>query len=185
MSSNINIQRICQHCNEEFTAHTTVTRYCSHRCNQRAYKAHKRKEKISRAKANNRKIEGNSPDSLNTKAFLTVREVAKLLNCSVRTIYHYITIGHISAYNLGQRLIRVKRTEIDNLFEKKDPIIINKVPSTIEYNINECYTLGEIRMKYGISSSALQQFIKKNKIFIIKRGKYNYIPKKILTELLE
>ncbi len=28
MSSNIKLQRICQHCGNEFTAKTTVTQYC-------------------------------------------------------------------------------------------------------------------------------------------------------------
>ena len=39
MSSNIAIQRICQHCGKEFTARTTVTQYCSDDCAKRAYKA--------------------------------------------------------------------------------------------------------------------------------------------------
>lgn len=41
MSSKIEVQRICQYCKKEFTARTTVTKYCSHKCNQRAYKAKK------------------------------------------------------------------------------------------------------------------------------------------------
>ena len=46
MSSNIEIERICQHCNKDFIAKTTVTRYCSDDCAKRAYKARKRAEKI-------------------------------------------------------------------------------------------------------------------------------------------
>ena len=51
MSSNIRIDKICQHCGEEFVAKTTVTKYCGDVCAKRAYKARKRKEKIQAAKA--------------------------------------------------------------------------------------------------------------------------------------
>ena len=46
MSSNIRVQRICQFCGKEFTARTTVTKYCSDVCAKRAYKARKRTEKV-------------------------------------------------------------------------------------------------------------------------------------------
>ena len=46
MSSNIKVQRICQHCTKEFTARKTITMYCSHRCNSAAYKAKQRTIKV-------------------------------------------------------------------------------------------------------------------------------------------
>ena len=55
-------------------------------------------------------------EELKNKEFLTVREVARLLNCSVRSTYYYIESGTIKAVNLGQRITRVKRSEIDKLF---------------------------------------------------------------------
>lgn len=56
MSSNIRIQRICQHCNNEFTARTTVTKYCSHKCASRAYKDRTRKKKVEKSNAETKKI---------------------------------------------------------------------------------------------------------------------------------
>ena len=53
---------------------------------------------------------------LNVKELLTVKEVALLLNCSERTIYRYIENRKIKAVNLGNRLIRVKRVDIDKLY---------------------------------------------------------------------
>jgi excisionase family DNA binding protein len=55
-------------------------------------------------------------EQLKAKEFLTVSEVAQLLNCSIRSVYYYIDNGTISAVNLGQRMTRVKRSEIDKLF---------------------------------------------------------------------
>ncbi|EKF55620.1 DNA-binding domain-containing protein [Galbibacter marinus] len=54
---------------------------------------------------------------LNEKEVLTVKEVATLLNCSVRSVYRHINNGTIKAVNLGHRLTRVKRSDIDDLFK--------------------------------------------------------------------
>lgn len=38
MSSNIKINRVCNFCNKDFIAKTTVTKYCSHKCTSASYK---------------------------------------------------------------------------------------------------------------------------------------------------
>lgn len=117
MSSNIKVQRICQHCGKEFTAKTTTTRYCSHRCASLAYKARKRAEKVGRSKTETIQMKNQAIEQLKAKEFLTVKEVALLLSCSTRTVYYYIESGAIPATNLGERMLRVKRSDIDNLFQ--------------------------------------------------------------------
>lgn len=116
MSSNIEIQRICEHCGNEFTARTTVTRFCSHRCASTAHKRRLRAKKVERSNAETQRIKLQPIEELKAKEFLTVREVAQLLNCSLRSAYYYISNGTIKAVNLGQRATRVKRSEIDKLF---------------------------------------------------------------------
>ena len=117
MSSNIKVQRICQRCKMEFTARTTVTKYCSHRCGSLANKDLKRTEKVQMSNTETKRIKTQPIEELKAKEFLTVREVAQLLNCSVRSAYYYIENGNIKAVNLGQRITRVKRSEIDKLFQ--------------------------------------------------------------------
>lgn len=117
MSSNIRIQRICQHCNNEFTAKTTVTKYCSDVCAKRAYKERKKLENIKTSNNETQRIITLPIEQLKAKEFLTVKEVSKLLNCSVRTVYYYIKNGNIKAVNLGQRMTRVKRSVIDEMFK--------------------------------------------------------------------
>ena len=117
MSSNIKIQRICQHCGNEFTARTTVTQYCGDICAKRAYKARVKVSKIESSNKETQRIKSQPIEELKAKEFLTVREVARLLNCSVRSTYYYIESGTIKAVNLGQRVTRVKRSEIDKLFQ--------------------------------------------------------------------
>ena len=116
MSSNIQVQRICQHCGKEFTARTTVTQYCGDTCSKRAYKARIRTGKVEQSNKETQRIKSQPIEELKTKEFLTVRDVARLLNCSVRSAYYYIESGTIKAVNLGQRITRVKRSEIDKLF---------------------------------------------------------------------
>jgi excisionase family DNA binding protein len=117
MSSNIKVQRICKYCEQEFTARTTVTKYCSETCNKRDYKARKRAEKIKQSNNETTRIKQLPIEQLKAKEFLTVKEVSKLLNCSIRSAYNHIDKGTIKAVNLGQRMTRVKRSEIDKLFK--------------------------------------------------------------------
>jgi len=116
MSSNIQVQRICKHCGNEFTARTTVTQYCSDGCAKLAYKVRERAAKIAHSNTETQLIKSKPIEDLKAKEFLTVREVAAILNCSIRSAYNYIEAGIIKAVNLGERVRRVKRSEIDKLF---------------------------------------------------------------------
>ena len=116
MSSNIKIQRICQHCGNEFTARTTVTQYCGDDCAKRAYKARQRAAKVELSNKETQQIKAKPLKELKAKEFLTVRDVATLLNSSIRTAYRLIEQGNIRAVNISQRKTLVKRSEIDNLF---------------------------------------------------------------------
>ena len=182
MSSKIEVQRICQHCGNEFTARTTVTQYCSDICSKRAYKARLKVSKIEASNKQTQKIKNQPIEELKAKEFLTVREVARLLNCSVRSAYYYIESGTIKAVNLGQRITRVKRSEIDKLFEQPHPV--TPQPEQMQFDISDCYNLTEIQDKYGISETALQNLIKRNSIPKIKKGWFAYVPKTVIDKLL-
>jgi excisionase family DNA binding protein len=116
MSSNIRIQRICEYCNKEFTARTTKTKTCSDNCAKILYKQKQREAKIETSNIETQVIKAKPLEDIKAKEFLTVRDVSKLLNCSVRTVYNYIESGNIKAVNLSQRVTRVKRSEIDKIF---------------------------------------------------------------------
>ncbi len=81
MSSNIKIDKICIFCGEKFVAKTFSTQYCSHRCNQRDYKQKVKEEKIQRSKeefnieVKLQKIKAVSIEEVQTKTYLTIREV--------------------------------------------------------------------------------------------------------------
>jgi excisionase family DNA binding protein len=182
MSSKIEIQRICQHCGNEFTARTTVTRFCTHKCASVAHKQKVRAAKIEQSNKETHQIKTQPIEELKAKEFLTVREVARLINCSVRSVYYYIESGTIKAVNLGQRITRVKRSEIDKLFEQPEPV--PPQPEQKHFEISECYSFRELKLKFGFSQRGIEDFVKRNSIPKIKKGSFVYVPKTIIENLL-
>lgn len=115
MSSNIRINRICDYCGNEFTARTTVTKYCQHRCASLAYKARTRNQKIEMSNAEITAVISAPTVELQTKDFLNVRETCQLLGISRWTVSRAINDGRLKAVKLGTRIL-IKRTEIDRMF---------------------------------------------------------------------
>ena len=186
MSSNIQIQRVCQYCGNEFTARTTVTKSCSAKCRKALYKKQKREEKIEGSNTetiqvinNNRiKTQKANPEEIKAKEFLNVREVSVLLGCSIRTVYQLIDNKIIPGANLGERLTRVKRSELDKIMEQPK----QTEPKAID--ISDCYPLAEVRNKYNISDKALYDVIKRNNIPKLKSGAFAYVPKSYIDKIL-
>lgn len=116
MSSNILVNRICMFCGKEFVAKKTVTKCCSDGCAKRAYKARKRAEKIELSNRETQKIKDEPKETIKDKEFLTVSDVAQLLNSSRQTIYNLIAKGTLKAVNLSKRKTLLKRSEIDKIF---------------------------------------------------------------------
>ena len=114
MSSNIRIEKVCQHCGKTFTAKTTVTQFCSDNCAKLSYKKRKREGKILTAIDQERQVNPFNP-VVKQKDFLSVEETCQLVGASRWTIYRLIDNGLLKAGKLGRRTI-IKRTEIDNLF---------------------------------------------------------------------
>lgn len=116
MSSNIRITRVCEFCGNEFIAQTTRTRYCSHKCNSKHYKALQKGKKIEASNQETRLKLNADIEAVKAKEFLTVPDLAKLLNCSTRTAYNLINRGDLKAVKLSERKTLIKRSEIDKLF---------------------------------------------------------------------
>ena len=120
MSSTIKIQKVCECCGKEFTAQTTVTRFCGHSCASKSYKQRKRDNKIGWAneETNKKKILSVSElniESIKIKDFLSIKEAYTLLGLSERTFFRLMKTRTIPATKLGGRTI-IKRSIIDNLF---------------------------------------------------------------------
>lgn len=117
MSTNIQVQRICQHCGKEFTARTTVTRFCSNACSSKAYKANVKTLKVELSNRETQLIVSKPFEELKAKPFLSVWEAAQLLGISRRTIYRMLDRGELHSGKAGTRTI-IKRSDIDSIFQK-------------------------------------------------------------------
>lgn len=194
MSSNIKVQRICQYCGKEFTARTTVTKYCSHRCASLANKAKKRAEKMQKSNTETKQVKTKPIEELKAKEFLTVTEVSKLLGCSRQNVYKLINTGKLKATNILEKKTIVRRCDLDELFTEPNYSnfigLEKQVKEMYEwkqagaFDFANCYTINEVLEKYSISETALQNIIKREKIPKIKKGWYAYVPKPIIDKLL-
>jgi len=179
MSSNIQIQRICQHCGSEFTARTTVTKYCSDNCAKRAYKARKRNEKVLQSNTETNKARTRPIEDLKSLEFLTVTQVSKLIGCSRQNVYKLINSGKLKATNILEKKTIVTRADLDELFNKK-----TKEDAERNIDISDCYTLTEIKDKFGVSESLIQQIIQRNNIPKVRHGKFALVPKRLIDDIL-
>jgi acetone carboxylase gamma subunit len=118
MSSNIEIQKICQFCNKKFIAKTTVTKFCSDKCSKRAYKQRIKNVRIDESNKDTF-IQLNSTDTsiLKYKEYLTPANAALLLGVSRATMYRYLADTIIKCVVMrGKTFIR--RQDIETLFDK-------------------------------------------------------------------
>lgn len=194
MSSNIKVQRICQHCGTEFTARTTVTKYCSHRCGSAANKAKVRAEKVQKSNTETKQIKTQPIEELKAKEFLAVSEVSKLIGCSRQNVYKLINTGKLKATNILEKKTIVRRCDLDKLFAEPDYSNFIGLEKQVKemydwkqagaFDIADCYTINEVLEKYSISETALQNLMKREGIPKIKKGWYAYVPKPIIDKYL-
>lgn len=183
MSSNIRVIRICQYCGKEFQAKTTVTKFCSHPCSRKAYKATLRQQKVEASDQEVQAIRTAPVKLAGGKEFLTVKDAAILLNSCRQTIYNLINAGHIKAVNIKIKKTLIARSQIDKLFEL--PEIRPAPPESVrKLKIEDCYHMGEIQAKFNISEKALYDLIKRNNIPKLQQGKFVYASKSIIDQLL-
>ncbi|PCH92687.1 MAG: DNA-binding protein [Bacteroidetes bacterium] len=119
MSSNLRINKVCQHCQETFIAKTSVTQYCGDDCAKRAYKKRKRDEKIAKATSTPAEqvksiVNRESIAHLKELEFLSIEQVCTLVGMSRTTLYRFINTNKLRTIKVGGRRI-VHRKELDKL----------------------------------------------------------------------
>ena len=137
----LTLKKVCEWCGNVFYAQKVTTRYCSHTCNSRAYKANKRKERVKAAEAlTYRTIQEKPIEQLKDRPFLSIAETATLLGLSLQGVYKQIYAGRLRASKITNRLSVVRREDIERmlaerLYEKRQPrdaIVITELYTTDE-----------------------------------------------------
>ena len=172
--SKLKIPKTCECCGKTFEAKTVTTRFCSKACN---HKAANDKKKTERQEAKQQELIAKIP---NNRPYISIAEAVLLFGVSRDTIYRLVRMGKIPAVNLGERLTRISRVHIETMFT---PLAVvptvppEKQPQKMDYSQAECYTIGEITEKFGVSPSTVSNTIRRNSIPKKQIGKFVYVPK--------
>lgn len=174
-------------CGKEFTARTTVTKYCGDVCAKKAYKARIKAFKIEDSNTDTFQIKhlpNEKIKEIGSKDYLTIEESCLVLSVSRWTLWRMIKNGRIPSLKIG-RLIRIKRSDIDEFFNQSILMPDSLEPKKeFKEDISDCYNISEIQSMYGISQTTLQELMKRNSIDKIKVGKYVYAPKAEIEKYL-
>ena len=159
------IKRKCKVCGKVFVAKTLDSHYCSPKCSKVAWKRKKdAKDKNARLEAIARQIPG----------------------VERNTLYRLIKSGRIPAVNIGTRLIRIKRSDMENLFLTRPESIAEKerpIPKLYSMEPEDCYTITQVCEKYHINDSSVWAHVRKYSIPSRQIGNYVYVPKQEIDNL--
>ena len=183
--SKLKIPRVCEQCSKPFEAKTVTTRFCGVSCANKSGKERKKLEKQQKEKENLLQKYSNKIAEVQTREFISVSEATVMFGISKDTIHRMIKKGLIGGANLGIRLTRVKRADLENLFSAIELPIEKKKAEKSNFEIGNCYTLSEVSEKFNANPSTVTSVIRKNNIPKKKVGSFVYVPKKLIDEIFD
>ena len=168
-------------CGRNFVPKTVDSVCCSRKCSDAAY----RKKKVQKKKEEERQaiVDKVSDDRL----YISVPEAIAMFGVAKSTLYRLIRQKKLPAINLGTRLVRIDKAAIEEMFPvRQTPLTSTKqkqAPKLYSLEPEDCYTIGEISKKYGVSDSSVHKHIRKFSIPTRQIGKFVYAPKSEIDNL--
>ncbi|WP_301207864.1 AlpA family transcriptional regulator, partial [uncultured Duncaniella sp.] len=177
-TSKMKIKKVCEWCGTTFYAQKLTTRFCSHRCNNLAYKEAVRQKRIQEVETKVQTVISEHPISdFKDKEYLSFKEVATLLGLSKQAIYKMVYAGKLQAFRISSRLSFIRKGDIDRMLEAR-PYEQRQPKDTIP--ITDFYTTAEVKEKYHVNESWIFVVAKKNNIpRTFNRGKTYWSKKHI------
>lgn len=117
------IKRKCKVCGEVFLAKTLDSQYCSPKCSKVAWKRKKD------AKEKNERLTQMAQYIPDIREYVSVKEAVAMFGVERSTLYRLIKLGRIPIINMGTRLTRIKRSEMERLFLNRQESIAEKEKS--------------------------------------------------------
>lgn len=155
MARKFEYKKVCKCCGKTFTAYTSTTKYCSSICSKRGHKAELRDKRLQ---TNSEEIQESNRKKLLSQEFLSITSAAALLSISRPTVYKMIANGEIKTIRISERIVRIKRTDIEQIQPSIAPI--NTPIAEINKTKEEYITISEALEQFKIS---LTWFYKKIK----------------------
>ena len=177
-TSKMKIKKVCEWCGTIFYAQKLTTRFCSHRCNNLAYKEAIRQKRIQEVENRVQAVISEQPISeFKDKEYLSFKEAATLLGLSKQAIYKMVYAGKLQAFRISSRLSFIRKGDIDRMLETR-PYERLQPKDTIP--ITDFYTTAEVKEKYHVNESWIFVIAKKHNIpRTFNRGKTYWSKKHI------
>lgn len=181
--SKFKIEKQCEVCGKSFLAKTVYSKYCCRNCSDAAYRQNQRDKKKEQQRA---ELISQIPAD---RPYITVGEAVALFRISRDTIYRLIRNGKIPSINMGERLTRICRTSLEVMFGSAKPVPSKLIqtktstPKSVSFEKENCYTIGEISKKFGVSDSTVRKTIRKMSIPTRQIGKCVYAPKSEINKV--
>lgn len=148
MGKLMQIPKICIWCGANFIAQKEATQYCSHKCNQHAYKNKLRREKLKQKEEDAKEMSKppiiqktkNAQESnpfvdkltiIKEREYLSVLEVSILMGVTRNTINKYCASGKLKCLKMNRKIF-IRRKDLDGLFEYAPPYKVTPKTSVAE-----------------------------------------------------
>ena len=102
-------------CGNEFTAKTTVTRFCSKKCNSKLHKLKLKQLKIQASNQETKTRIAAPIEKLNAKPFLSINDACELLGVSRMTLHRQVKTRKLKLKRIGRRVI-IRRADLEKHF---------------------------------------------------------------------
>ena len=175
--SKLQIPKVCKYCGNTFLAKTVKTGYCSHQC---AWSASNDRKKMERRQKVLDKIKAAGTE------YITITEALKIFTTSRLTVIRLVHSKNIRCFKTSPKGWCVCVKDLEALFPlRSTPIVVEtpKASQVFDMNPKNCYTIGEITKRFGITESSVYKHIRQFSIPIRQIGNYVYVPKKEIDRL--
>jgi excisionase family DNA binding protein len=178
MNAKFEYKKVCNQCGGTFTAHTSTTKYCGQQCAKRGYKTEKQKERLQLESI---EIQERNRQKILSQEFLSISSAAEMLSISRPTLYKKITNGEIKSIRISERIVRIKRSDLEQVQSIIAPI--NTPIAEINRIQEEYITAAQAIQKFKISVAWFYRKIKEKEITPITIGGRALYPLKPLKAL--
>ena len=174
--SKLQIPKVCKYCGNTFLAKTVKTGYCSLHC---AHSASNDKRKSERRQKVLDKIKAAGTE------YITITEALKIFTTSRNTVNRLVRSKNIRCFKTSPKRWFVCVKDLERLFPLRSKTIVEtpKASQVFDMNPKNCYTIGEITKRLGITESSVYKHIRQFSIPIRQIGNYVYVPKREIDKL--
>ena len=126
----LEIKRKCKFCGKAFIIKTLDSIYCCKKCSEAAYAQKKR------AEAKEKKLALIAKSVPKVREYISIREAVAIYGVERDTLYLMVRRGQIPSINIGTRLTRISRKDLEKMFVKR-PIAkhIKETPLPKKYSL--------------------------------------------------